>query len=72
MYENPARWGITFQTYVQLTMLKLHQAPQVTFAFANVGLFSSSLLAFQAAPVKMIERSIFSAKYCFVENLYKK
>ena len=26
---------------------------------------------FQEKPVKLMERSIFSAKYCFVENLYK-
>ncbi|XP_023727836.1 thymidine kinase 2, mitochondrial isoform X2 [Cryptotermes secundus] len=50
MYENPSRWGLTFQTYVQLTMVDLHTRPA-------------------AYPVKMMERSIYSARYCFVENL---
>lgn len=52
MYEDPCRWSLTFQTYVQLTMTELHV--QKT-----------------KAPVKMMERSIYSAKYCFVENLHR-
>ncbi|KAG8544364.1 hypothetical protein GDO81_022607 [Engystomops pustulosus] len=52
MYMDPTRWGLTLQTYVQLTMLDVHTKPT-------------------AAPVKMMERSIHSAKYIFVENLYK-
>ncbi|KAJ0066851.1 hypothetical protein NL108_004827, partial [Boleophthalmus pectinirostris] len=52
MYQDPERWGITLQTYVQLTMLDRHQAPI-------------------CAPVKMMERSLYSAKYIFVENLYR-
>ncbi|XP_039995521.1 thymidine kinase 2, mitochondrial isoform X6 [Xiphias gladius] len=52
MYQDPERWGITLQTYVQLTMLDSH-------------------LSSKAAPVKMMERSIFSAKYIFVENLFR-
>lgn len=52
MYTDPSRWGITFQTYVQLTMLDLH-----TKAVES--------------PVKMMERSIYSARYCFVENLHQ-
>uniref|UniRef100_A0A8C5MIA3 Deoxynucleoside kinase domain-containing protein n=1 Tax=Leptobrachium leishanense TaxID=445787 RepID=A0A8C5MIA3_9ANUR len=51
MYQDPFRWGITLQTYVQLTMLDIHTRPS-------------------AHPVKMMERSIYSAKYIFVENLY--
>ncbi|XP_046544116.1 thymidine kinase 2, mitochondrial-like [Haliotis rubra] len=51
MYRDPARWGLTFQTYVQLTMLDIHMKAQ-------------------EKPLKMMERSIFSAKYCFVENLH--
>ncbi|KAL1007087.1 hypothetical protein UPYG_G00081710 [Umbra pygmaea] len=52
MYQDPTRWGITLQTYVQLTMLDRH-------------------LSTISAPVRMMERSIFSAKYIFVENLYR-
>jgi len=52
MYEDPQRWSLTFQTYVQLTMLETHIKSSVE-------------------PVKMMERSLYSAKYCFVENLRK-
>ncbi|XP_064598958.1 thymidine kinase 2, mitochondrial-like isoform X2 [Liolophura sinensis] len=52
MYEDPSRWALTLQTYVQLTMLDRHVAPQTK-------------------PVKLMERSILSAKYCFVENLHE-
>lgn len=52
MYEDPARWGLTFQTYVQLTMLQQHTRPAT-------------------APVRLMERSLYSAKFCFVENLLR-
>lgn len=52
MYQDPRRWGLTFQTYVQLTMFQTH-------------------IQKIDHPVKLMERSIFSAKYVFVENLYK-
>lgn len=52
MYEDPSRWSLTFQTYVQLTMLQNHTKRS-------------------GQEVKMMERSIHSAKFCFVENLYK-
>ncbi|XP_018421948.1 PREDICTED: thymidine kinase 2, mitochondrial [Nanorana parkeri] len=52
MYQDSSRWGLTLQTYVQLTMLDVHTSPTV-------------------APAKMMERSIHSAKYIFVENLYR-
>lgn len=48
LYKDPARYSLAFQTYVQLTMMKLHMARP-----------------------KMMERSIYSARYCFVENLYQ-
>ncbi|KAJ6666027.1 hypothetical protein lerEdw1_000931 [Lerista edwardsae] len=52
MYQDASRWGITLQTYVQLTMLDHHTRPMVS-------------------PFRMMERSIHSAKYIFVENLYR-
>ena len=52
MYDDPQRWSLTFQTYVQLTMMELHERKTV-----------------DPKAVKMMERSIYSAKYCFVENL---
>jgi deoxyadenosine/deoxycytidine kinase len=51
MYEDPTRWSMALQTYVQLTMLDLHTRPQTE-------------------PVRMMERSIHSARHCFVENLH--
>jgi len=53
MYSDPSRWSLTFQTYVQLTMLDTHTR--------NDGLKDND--------IKIMERSIYSAKYCFVENL---
>ncbi|XP_042293505.1 thymidine kinase 2, mitochondrial isoform X2 [Sceloporus undulatus] len=52
MYQDATRWGITLQTYVQLTMLDQHMRPMIS-------------------PIRMMERSIHSAKYIFVENLYR-
>lgn len=52
MYQDSKRWGLSFQTYVQLTMLQTHMKKTTQ-------------------SVKLMERSIFSAKYIFVENLYK-
>lgn len=31
MYRDACRWGLTLQTYVQLTMLDQHTRPQVPF-----------------------------------------
>ena len=52
--DDPARWSFAFQSYVQLTMLKIHQLDPTE----------------QQANFKAMERSLFSARYCFVENLY--
>ncbi|XP_039744812.1 thymidine kinase 2, mitochondrial [Pteropus medius] len=52
MYLDACRWGLTLQTYVQLTMLDRHTHPQTS-------------------PVRLMERSIHSARYIFVENLYR-
>ncbi|CAN8023786.1 unnamed protein product, partial [Ixodes persulcatus] len=52
MYRDPKRWGLTLQTYVQLTMMQLHLAPV-------------------ESTVKLMERSVQSARYVFVENLHR-
>uniref|UniRef100_A0A2K6UAR0 Thymidine kinase 2, mitochondrial n=1 Tax=Saimiri boliviensis boliviensis TaxID=39432 RepID=A0A2K6UAR0_SAIBB len=52
MYHDASRWGLTLQTYVQLTMLDRHTCPQMS-------------------SVRLMERSIHSARYIFVENLYR-
>ncbi|KAL2762339.1 thymidine kinase 2, mitochondrial isoform 4 precursor [Daubentonia madagascariensis] len=52
MYQDACRWGLTLQTYVQLTMLDRHTC-------------------LQTSPVRLMERSIHSARYIFVENLYR-
>lgn len=53
MYNDPPRWSLAFQTYVQLTMIDQHKSKIPS-----------------GKRVKLMERSLFSAKYCFVENLY--
>ncbi|XP_062519975.1 thymidine kinase 2, mitochondrial-like [Corticium candelabrum] len=52
MYENKERWGLTFQSYVLLTMMELHHKEQ-------------------HLPISVLERSAFSGRYCFLENLYR-
>ncbi|XP_003745597.1 deoxynucleoside kinase [Galendromus occidentalis] len=52
MYENPRKYSLALQTYVQLTMLQNHRAPVST-------------------DFKLMERSLYSARYCFVENLFR-
>ncbi|KAK4872208.1 hypothetical protein RN001_016332 [Aquatica leii] len=52
MYEDRERWGFTFQSYVQLTMLKQHTLKT-------------------RLPIKLMERSIYSARYCFVEKMHR-
>lgn len=54
MYDDPSRWSHIFQSYVQLTMTKNH-----------VQKLSSS-----QKQIKVMERSLFSARHCFVENLH--
>ena len=50
MYENPARWSLVFQSYVQLTMVEQHTSTT-------------------ERSIKVMERSLYSAMYCFAESL---
>lgn len=53
MYRDASRWGLTLQTYVQLTMLDLHTRAQVCFR----GLVSTSLntVSFKSGPSRCQE-----------------
>jgi deoxyadenosine/deoxycytidine kinase len=55
LYEDINRWCFPFQSYVQLSMLELHQKEPKTNDIS----------------IKLMERSIYSARYCFVENLFR-
>ncbi|XP_046398549.1 deoxynucleoside kinase-like [Ischnura elegans] len=52
LYSDTKKTAMTFQSYVQLTMVDIHtrRCPQ---------------------PIKVMERSLFSARHCFVENLHQ-
>jgi deoxyadenosine/deoxycytidine kinase len=50
-YEDPTRYSLLLQTYIQLTMVQTQTQPCTK-------------------PIRMMERSLLSARYCFVENLY--
>ena len=53
MYTNPSRWAFAFQSYVQLTMVQHHTKPPSK----------------EKIKIKMMERSLYSARNCFAENL---
>ncbi|RWS18187.1 hypothetical protein B4U80_04345, partial [Leptotrombidium deliense] len=57
MYEDPKKWSFAFQQYVQLTMFQIHN--------------EMSEYDDGKAVLKMMERSLLSARYCFVENLWQ-
>jgi len=42
MYENPSRWSLTFQTYVQLTMLQNHT--MVDILHGDLAYFDDSIV----------------------------
>ena len=46
MYTDPARWSLTFQTYVQLTMLQSHLQAQVSIANTHNYLHTGPTYAF--------------------------
>ncbi|CAH1954897.1 unnamed protein product [Acanthoscelides obtectus] len=52
MYTDAKKWSFTFQSYVQLTMLRIHQKKIVQ-------------------PIKLMERSVYSARFCFVEKMQR-
>ena len=56
MYDNPERNSMTFQSYVQLTMTQQHVKKPSS----------------PEVNVKVIERSLYSSRHCFIENLHRK
>lgn len=87
MYQDPARWGMTLQSYVQLTMMVNHLSPTVSTLQPHelfcirinlslkVLLFIHTvciIIYLQSTSCKMMERSIFSARHIFVENLFRR
>lgn len=66
MYTDPKRWAFAFHSYVQLTMLENH----IELSETNKKT-SKSHLAQPQYNVNIMERSLYSARYCFVENINK-
>merc|ERR1719154_123630 len=56
MYSDPKRWAMSFESLVSLTMLETHAA----ITLRNLDTYS---------PVKVMERSVHSARACFIENM---
>ena len=54
-YTNPQRWGMTFESLVTLTMAEIH--------------LGGSLGSSDYRPVKVMERSVHSARACFIEYI---
>ena len=55
-YQDPSRWGMSFESLVTLTMTEIHLADQ-----RKEGV--------RFKPIKVMERSIHSARNCFMETL---
>ncbi|XP_071444600.1 deoxynucleoside kinase-like [Hetaerina americana] len=52
LYSDTKKAAMTFQSYVQLTMVDIHKRHC-------------------SQPIKVMERSLYSARHCFVENLHQ-
>ena len=66
MYQDPKKWAFSFHSYVQLTMLENH----IDFGNINESVDDVENLK-SKYNINIMERSLYSAKYCFVENLFR-
>lgn len=77
MYSDPEKWAFPFQSYVQLTMLQNHLELLNIPTTNDVNNENSENVNKNRANaetffINIMERSLFSARYCFVENLYNR
>lgn len=69
MYNDPEKWSFPFHSYVQLTMLQNHLELLNTGVNENAD-NSENFINKDELNISIMERSLFSARYCFVENLF--
>lgn len=81
MYKDPSRYSFAFHSYVQLTMLENHKK----ISQYSGGLDQNQSSQFDSENflprakhfpnekynINVMERSLYSAKYCFLENIYR-
>ena len=66
MYKDPVRWAFAFHSYIQLTMLENHlKINQIDENSSDISINHGFY------PINIMERSIFSARYCFLENFFQ-
>ena len=71
MYTDPHRWAFAFHSYVQLTMLEKHLELNQSAASDGVDLENRNAAENSSkCNINIMERSLYSAKYCFVENIF--
>jgi hypothetical protein len=82
MYTDPSRYSFAFHSYVQLTMLQNHikiSEPAVVNEFNENSQENDSenirpnanINSSERFNINVMERSLYSAKYCFLENIYR-
>ncbi len=81
MYQDPSRWAFAFHSYVQLTMLENHI--KICQPLNDTELFNKSFKNNKSENIKtysnkdsvfsinIMERSLYTTKYCFLENVLK-